>query len=139
MTPFVELRFGAESTKPPGRPGNKGCGAAVEPGMSSYETLVGLEVTDEAGYQRYREGMTPILGSYGGRFRWDFRVEEVLKGERDEPLNRVFVLSFPDVESKEAFFRDPDYLAVRKEFFDRSVGAVARIAEYEPVVAAVDA
>lgn len=106
--------------------------------MSSYETLVGLEVTDEDGYQRYRDGMTPILTSHGGRFRWDFRISEVLKGEREEPLNRLFVLSFPDAEAKEAFFSDPDYLEVRAEFFDRSVGAVARIAEYQPVEPAVD-
>lgn len=101
--------------------------------MASYERIVALRVTDEEGYQRYRDGMTPILASHGGRFRWDFRISEVLQGAGDEQLNRLFVLSFPDASAKEAFFSDPAYLAVREEHFDRSVGAVARIAEYRPV------
>ncbi len=96
----------------------------------THEALVALEITDEAGYQRYRDGMTPILESYGGRFRWDFRVAEVLKHDGEKRVNRVFILSFPDASTKEAFFADPAYLAVRGEHFDQSVGAVARIAEY---------
>ena len=98
--------------------------------MSTHESLVALEVTDDAGYQAYRDGMTPILEGYGGRFRWDFRVSEVLHHDGEERVNRVFILSFPDAATKEAFFSDPDYLAVRAEHFDRSVTAVARIAEY---------
>lgn len=98
--------------------------------MSTHEALVALYVTDEEGYQRYRDGMTPILASHGGRFRWDFRISEVLKSDGEERLNRLFILSFPDAETKNAFFSDPAYLAVRAEHFDRSVGAVERIAEY---------
>lgn len=98
--------------------------------MASHEALVALEVTDEAGYQRYRDGMTPILRDYGGRFRWDFRVADVLHHDGEEGVNRVFILSFPDVAAKRAFFEDPAYLAVRAEHFDGSVGAIVRIAEY---------
>ncbi len=98
--------------------------------MATHEALVALHVTDEAGYQRYREGMTPILESYGGRFRWDFQLSEVLKSDGEERLNRLFILSFPDAATKEAFFADERYLAVRAEHFDRSVAAVERIAEY---------
>ena len=33
-----------------------------------HVVLMGLEVTDDASYARYRAGMTPILESYGGSF-----------------------------------------------------------------------
>ena len=37
-------------------------------------TLFGLEVTDDAGYARYREAMAPILARHGGAFGCDFVV-----------------------------------------------------------------
>lgn len=100
---------------------------------ATYETLVGLNVTDEEGYRRYRAGMTPILGTHGGRFRYDFRVSEVLHSESPEPINRVFVIAFPSAEAQRAFFSDPAYLAVRKRHFDPAVGSVTRIAAYPRV------
>ena len=45
--------------------------------------LIGLEVTDDAGYGRYRAGMTPILEAYGGSFGSDFVIARVLKGPID--------------------------------------------------------
>lgn len=97
---------------------------------ATHETLVGLHVTDDEGYRRYRAGMTPILRAHGGRFRYDFRVSEVLIGETPEPINRVFVIAFPNAEAQRAFFSDPAYLAVRKCHFDPSVAAITRIAVY---------
>ena len=96
-----------------------------------FERLVGLQVTDEEGYARYRAGMRPILAGYGGSFRWDIRGGEVLEGETDDAINRVFVLSFPSRDASDRFFIDPDYLAVRAAHFDGSVGAAAIIAEYD--------
>lgn len=94
------------------------------------ETLVGLRVTDEDGYARYRAGMTPILETMGGFFRYDMRVSELLRGQADEPFNRVFILSFPDAATRDRFFADPDYLAVRAAHFEGSVGAVTVLARY---------
>ena len=97
---------------------------------NTYELLVGLDVTDDEIYGRYREGMGPILSEYGGTFRYDFRVGEVLKAETSEPVNRVFVLSFPDELAKTRFFADARYLEVREGFFEGSVGATTIMAEY---------
>lgn len=98
-----------------------------------YELVVALRVTDEAGYQRYRDGMTPILEEHGGYFRHDFRVAEVLRGERDD-VNRVFILSFPDADARTAFFANARYLKVRRELFEPSVeGGSSILAEYEAV------
>ena len=47
------------------------------------------------------------------------------------PINRVFVIYFPDQDAHARFFADPEYLKVRKQFFVPSVQGVTRIAEYE--------
>ena len=85
-----------------------------------HVVLMGLEVTDDASYARYRAGMTPILESYGGSFGCDFVVAEVLKGP-SERLNRVFTIAFPDRATQARFFADARYRAVRAEHFERAV------------------
>ena len=97
---------------------------------SSHELLIGLHVTDDARYTRYREGMTPILHQYGGSFRYDFRIAEVLKAETNDPINRLFILSFPNARAKDAFFADEEYQKVKREFFEGAVQAVQALAEY---------
>ena len=96
----------------------------------TYEILVGLCVTDDRKYNQYRAAMTPILQQYGGSFRYDFVVAEVLKSEAGEPINRLFIITFPDEQAKEAFFADQRYVSVRAEFFEPAVGAVTSIAQY---------
>jgi len=95
-----------------------------------FELLIGLHVTDDAHYDQYRAGMTPILETYDGYFRYDFRVSEMLAGDAENPFNRVFVLSFPNEATKDEFFADEKYKAVRAAHFDRSVRSVGQIAEY---------
>lgn len=91
--------------------------------------VVALEVTDDATYDRYRDGMRPILSEYEGRFDWDVRGGEVLVSPDANAVNRVFAISFPDHGRRVAFFADPRYLAVRAEFFERSVAQVHIVAE----------
>lgn len=93
--------------------------------------IFGLDVKDEAVYRRYREGMTPILLTYGGAFGYDFVVSQVLKSETEAPINRVFTMVFPGKSEAEHFFADPVYRAVRAELFEASVGAVTPIAAYD--------
>ena len=93
--------------------------------------LVGLEVTDEALYARYRSSMSPILASYGGAFGYDLLVSKVLKSPTDQPINRVFTISFPDRETKTRFFADQAYLEVRAELFDPAVSSTTLMAEYD--------
>ena len=97
----------------------------------AYENLVGLYVSDETKYQQYRDNMIPILKTYGGSFRYDFKVGETLKSEFGDHLNRVFVISFSDQESKENFFNDEEYKKVRSKYFDKAVDTAVRISEYE--------
>lgn len=95
-----------------------------------FEMLVGMHVADEDRYRRYRTVMTPILESMGGTFRYDLRVAEMLRGDADEPFNRVFVLSFPDAATRDRFFADDAYAAAKAEHFDGAVSSWRTIAEY---------
>jgi uncharacterized protein (DUF1330 family) len=97
----------------------------------AHENLVGLHVTDEASYQRYREHMTPILGRFGGSFRYDFRIAETLRSATAATITRLFVIAFPDATSKAGFFADPEYLAIRERYFAPAVAAVTILAEYD--------
>jgi len=78
-----------------------------------FERIMGLNVIDETAYEKYREGMRPILNSYGADFGYDFIVSEVLITKTTEKINRVFTIDFPSEKVMEAFFVDPDYIAVR--------------------------
>lgn len=91
-------------------------------------TLYGLEVTDDAGYARYREAMAPILARHGGSFGCDFVVARVLLGPSPR-INRVFTMVFPDDGSRERFFADAEYRAVRTRWFEPAVAAVEVLAE----------
>ncbi|QEQ95304.1 DUF1330 domain-containing protein [Neptunomonas concharum] len=96
-----------------------------------YEFLVGLEVSDNDAYSDYREGMKPILTSYGGGFGFDFVVSEVLLSEVDTPINRVFTIHFPNKTTAEKFFSDTEYLKVKAQFFDVSVSHITILSGYE--------
>ena len=96
-----------------------------------FENIVGLHVVDETGYQTYRDEMIPILKTFGGYFRYDFAVSGVLKGEAQHPINRVFIIVFPDRQAQKLFFADAAYLRVRETHFVPSVAGVTRLAEYD--------
>jgi uncharacterized protein (DUF1330 family) len=96
-----------------------------------FQRIMAMQITDHEGYAAYREHMTPILAEYGGRFDYDFVISEVLKKCCDVEINRVFMIVFPSKQHSLAFFSDPRYKAVRKQYFENSVGSVTQIAEFE--------
>jgi len=96
----------------------------------AVERLVGMLVSDDMMYQQYRENMMPILHRYGGAFKYDFKIDEVLKSAVKEPMNRVFIIRFDSQENMSAFFNDKNYLQVRQEFFEPSVSSFEEIATY---------
>jgi uncharacterized protein (DUF1330 family) len=93
-----------------------------------HVTLMALEIVDEVSYTRYRAAMMPILASFGGSFGSDFRVAEVLIGDRR--INRVFTISFPDRSTRERFFADAGYRVVRERFYVPAVGSATMLAEF---------
>lgn len=95
-----------------------------------HEILVGLNVTDDELYQKYRDEMAPILKNYGGGFRYDFLIEKVLKTDSKSKINRVFAIYFESEEAKDEFFLNDKYLQIKQKYFTRSVSATTTIANY---------
>ena len=94
------------------------------------ETLMALNVVDAELYAKYRAAMTPLLEAHGGKFGLDLWVAEVLRAPPEQkPFNRMFTIIFPSQERREAFFSNPEYLAIRKSFFEPSVAAVTNLGQ----------
>jgi len=96
-----------------------------------FERVMGLNVVDDEAYKNYREGMTPILNSYGADFGYDFVVSRVLKSKTKDKINRVFTIDFPSKEIMNEFFNDPDYLKVKRTFLDHSIDSKTLISMHE--------
>ena len=96
-----------------------------------HELLVGLNVTDEQSYAQYRAEMSPLLAAQGGGFRFDFTIAKVLASAAEHPINRVFAIHFPSKARKEAFFANPEYLAIRARHFERAVAGTTIIGAYD--------
>ncbi len=97
----------------------------------SHEMVVAMHVTDDDAYTRYRAAMMPILASYGGGFRYDFKVGETLRAEAGHPVNRVFTIHFADRPSMDRFFSDPAYLEAKRAFFEGAVAHTTIVAAYD--------
>ncbi len=95
------------------------------------EYLIGLYVTDDEMYKKYRTAMFPILQKHGGDFGYDFKIAEVLKSEVKQPINRVFTIFFEDEKAKERFFLNEEYINIKKRLFEKSVSSVIEIAKYD--------
>ena len=95
-----------------------------------FERLVGLYITDDDMYTKYRENMTPILKTYGGGFAYDFKIEKTLQNESNKPINRLFLIYFADEKAMNDFFSNEKYLKIKEKFFDLSVGSAHEISKY---------
>ncbi len=91
------------------------------------ETLMALNVVDADSYAKYRAAMSPLLEAHGGSFGLDLWAAEVLRAPTEKPFNRLFTIIFPSPERREAFFSNPEYLALRKALFEPSVSAVTEL------------
>jgi len=96
-----------------------------------FEYVVGLEVTDDEMYSEYRKNMMPILKSFRGGFHYDFKIEEVLKTQSEDSINRVFTIYFPNKKVADEFFSNEEYLRVKEKYFVKSVKSMTIIAECE--------
>jgi uncharacterized protein (DUF1330 family) len=97
----------------------------------TFERVMGLQVSDDEEYQRYRDGMMPILHSFGGSFGFDFKVSKVLLSKTEDDINRVFTIEFPSKEIMDEFFSNPEYLAIKQRHFNNSVKSKTVISTHE--------
>ncbi len=95
------------------------------------ETLMGLDVADNDGYQAYRDAMSPLLERSGGGVRYDFTIAKILRDSAGHEINRVFVIYFPDRQAQDRFFDDETYREIRGRLFETSVKDATIIGEWE--------
>ncbi|HAI12264.1 MAG TPA: DUF1330 domain-containing protein [Phycisphaerales bacterium] len=98
--------------------------------QSRFELLVGLHVTDQDVYATYRKMMMPILEKYKGSFTYDFAVDQNFTSGAEHPINRLFVITFPDEQGRSQFFNDPDYKQVREKWFNPAVAGATIISSW---------
>lgn len=96
-----------------------------------FHRLVAINITDPAAYRRYRDAMTPLLHAAGGKFSYDFEIAQTLRSDAIHPVNRLFLISFPDKAAHDAFFADERYKAIRKEWYEPAVDGATTIAVME--------
>ena len=73
--------------------------------------IANIEVTDAAGYDRYRAQVPATVEKYGGRFLVRGGKVEALEGDYDP--RRVVLLEFPSEERAKAWWSSPEYAPLR--------------------------
>lgn len=97
---------------------------------SRIDTFVGLHVTDDASYREYRDGVKPLLEAHGGTLHDDCRIEESRRAV-EHPMNRLFIISFPDANAKRAFFENESFRQMHARYFDPERQGITTVAHYE--------
>ena len=94
------------------------------------DRVVALNVIDEDAYQQYRNRTADLLAEDGGQRLYDFRVSEALTSAASHPINRVFLIRFPDEETMVAYFADDTYRSARAAHFEDAVAGATLIGAY---------
>jgi len=92
--------------------------------MSAF-LIVDVDVRDTAAYEAYKEGVAPLIARHRGEYLVRGGAFEVLEGTWNP--TRLVVFRFPDRNSIEALFADPDYQdlkELRHRVADSSIVAV---------------
>lgn len=74
--------------------------------------IANVEVTDAAGFDEYRDKVSPLIAQFGGRYI--VRGGEVRTLEGRLPIRRLVVLEFPSVEAAQRFYDSPEYQPILK-------------------------
>ncbi len=69
--------------------------------------IVDVDIKDPSAYERYKAEVPALLRKHGAEYLVRGEAFEVLEG--DWRPTRLVLLRFPDTQSVEAFFSDPEY------------------------------
>ncbi len=105
ISPSVEPTGGGQSAK-----------------SEAFDVTYLLNVSNETLYNEYRADIVPICERHGVKIRHDFGVSKVHGSESTQPVNRVFLATFPSPEGMKAFFSDPAYQVAKKKL-EKSVAS----------------
>lgn len=90
--------------------------------MAAY-IVAQLKVHDPAGFQRYREAVTPLVDRFGGRYRVRGGELEVLEG--DWPYPRLTIIEFQSRDAARLFYDSPEYQKILPLRQQSAAGTVA--------------
>lgn len=96
-----------------------------------FYRLVGAQISDQQGYQDYRDRMRVLLDKVEGTFEYDYHTVATQMATKGQHYNRLFVLSFPNEEVSKQYFASPEYQAIREAFFDASVADIQILATWQ--------
>ena len=71
-----------------------------------------IDVRDAAGFDAYREAVTPVIAAHGGRYLVRGGEMDVLEGP--PPPGRLVVVEFPTMGAARTFYASGDYAPVLK-------------------------
>jgi uncharacterized protein (DUF1330 family) len=73
---------------------------------------VNLEVKDSTAYERYKNEVPAMVRKHGGEYLVRGGKCEVIEG--DWQPQRLVLFRFPDMQSIQAFFNDPEYQPLKE-------------------------
>jgi uncharacterized protein (DUF1330 family) len=79
--------------------------------MAAY-LIARVEVTDWEKYKKYMQATPAAIARFGGKFI--ARGGEMVTLEGPAEMRRVVIIEFPSLESINAFFSSPEYVAAKK-------------------------
>ncbi len=74
--------------------------------MPAY-LIANIEVTDPAGFERYRSAVPPVIAAHGGRYLVRGGAHRAVEGSL--PLKRLVILEFPTMAALQGFYESADY------------------------------
>jgi uncharacterized protein (DUF1330 family) len=95
--------------------------------MAGY-LIANIEVTDPAGFAKYREQVEPLIAKFGGRYL--VRGSELDHREGRLPVHRLVVLEFPSLAEARRFYESAEYAPVMKLRTDSSKSDLALVEGY---------
>ena len=84
-----------------------------------------IDVRDAAGFDAYREAVTPVIAAYGGRYLVRGGAADVLEGP--PPPGRLVVLEFPTMDAARTFYNSDDYAPALKLRRDSTVSELVLV------------
>lgn len=80
--------------------------------MPPYYLIADVRIDDMDEYQKYMQRAKPIAEKYGGEYLVRGGDFQVVEGDYFQP-RRMVLIRFPDKQSFENFYADPDYQEAR--------------------------
>ena len=97
--------------------------------MPAY-LIANIEVTDPAGFERYRQAEPAVIAAHGGRYL--VRGGAVRAVEGSPALKRLVILEFPTMAALQAFYDSADYRPLLELRLASTRSEVAFVEGYAP-------